>query len=377
MIASQNNIPKLRFPEFGDGWEIKKLGEIFKISAGGDIGIENVSEIKTNIYQYPIYANAEKRKGFYGYSDIYKIEENVVTVAGRGVNIGIAHARNHKFYPIVRLLVLKPTNQENIYFFEYQINNLNLLKESTGVPQLTAPQISGYSISFPSLPEQQKIATFLSTVDEKLQAIKKKKSLLETYKKGVMQKLFSQQIRFKDDDGNDFEDWEMMKLGEICKITIGEFVIKTKQNPNGKYPVFNGGKTYTGLYDEFNNEGNKIIISARGANAGFVNFQSEKYWAGNSCYSISVKDEKIYSIKYFFFYIKMFENRFLENQQAANIPSVSKKDTEMFEIEIPFLPEQIKIANFLTAIDEKITKVDFQIKQMELWKKGLLQQMFV
>lgn len=143
--------PKLRFSEFNEDWKDKELGNIFKITAGGDIGKENVSQIKNEIFKYPIYANAEKNKGFYGYSDIYKVVENVITVAGRGVNIGIAHARDHKFYPIVRLLVLIPKKNENIYFFEYQINRLNLFKESTGVPQLTAPQVSGYKVFYPQL----------------------------------------------------------------------------------------------------------------------------------------------------------------------------------------------------------------------------------
>jgi type I restriction enzyme S subunit len=107
MTASMN-VPQLRFPEFSGEWIEKKLGNIFKITAGGDIDKKNVSEIKNEIFQYPIYANAEKNKGFYGYSDLYKIDEGVITVAGRGVNLGIAHARNHKFYPIVRLLVLNP-----------------------------------------------------------------------------------------------------------------------------------------------------------------------------------------------------------------------------------------------------------------------------
>lgn len=191
-----------------------------------------------------------------------------------------------------------------------------------------------------------------------------------------MQKIFSQELRFKDDNGQDFPEWEEKKLGEMCSITIGEFVIKTKQNPNGKYPVYNGGKSLTGLYDDYNNDGNKIIISARGANAGFVNFAKERYWAGNSCYSIGLKNGNN-NIHYFYFYVKMYENRFLENQQAANIPSVSKKDAENFIIYLPSFPEQTKIANFLSAIGDKINHCGKEIEGIEQWKKGLLQGMFV
>ncbi|MDQ7046399.1 MAG: restriction endonuclease subunit S [Sulfurovum sp.] len=190
-------VPLLRFKEFSGDWEEKKLGDIFKISAGGDIKIENVNNIKTNEFKFPIYANAKKNKGFYGYSNIYKIDENVITVAGRGVNIGIAHIRKQKFYPIVRLLVLKPNKEVDIDFFEYQINQINIFIESTGVPQLTAPQISIYTISYPLTKEQQKIASFLTSIDTKIEQLTKKEKLLSTYKKGVMQKIFNQDIRFE------------------------------------------------------------------------------------------------------------------------------------------------------------------------------------
>src|SRR5690606_5569167 len=85
-----------------------------------------------------------------------------------------------------------------------------------------------------SYEEQQKIADFLTSVDEKIDRLKKKKQLLEQYKKGVMQKIFSQELRFRDEEGNDFPEWEIKNLGDIATITIGEFVIKTKQNENGK-----------------------------------------------------------------------------------------------------------------------------------------------
>lgn len=194
-------------------------------------------------------------------------------------------------------------------------------------------------------------------------------SLLITYKKGIMQKLFSQELRFSDESGNEFPEWDEKKLGEVTEITIGEFVIKTKQNPNGKYPVYNGGKSYTGFYDEFNNEGNKIIISARGANAGFVNFARSRYWAGNSCYSVSIIDNSKYDINYFYQFIKLYENNFIQNQQAANIPSVSKKDAENFIIQIPSIEEQLKISNFLSALDEKINAIQDDVEKTEVWNK--------
>lgn len=169
--------------------------------------------------------------------------------------------------------------------------------------------------------------------------------------------------------------WKAVKLGDIANISIGEFVIKTKQNPNSKYPVFNGGKNHTGYYSDYNNQGNKIVISARGAYAGFVNFVEDNFWAGNSCYSIEVIDPNEHLIKYLFYFIKQNEEEFLQNQQAANIPSVSKKDVETFHIAYPPLPEQKAIAQVLSTVDAAIHTTEKLIAQKELRKKWLMQQL--
>lgn len=154
-----------------------------------------------------------------------------------------------------------------------------------------------------------------------------------------------------------------------------EFVIKTKQNPNGKFPVYNGGKTETGYYDEYNNEGDKVIISARGANAGYVNYEKNRFWGGNSCYSIKILNGN--NTIFFFQQIKHFQRKFTDYQQAANIPSVSKKDVAVFKVSVPIKKEQQKIASFLSSIDKKIEITSTQLEKTREFKKGLLQQMFV
>ena len=389
-----NNIPTLRFPEFKDNWEMKKLGEITNWASGGtppkdndDYWNGNIPWISASSMRGTKYSDSELKITVEGLKKGSKLaKEGTLLILVRGsmlfnkIPIGIV-TKDVAFNQDVKSIVVNKESTSNYilqWFLSYESKIMNMVTGTgIGAGKLDLDELKKIELSFPTLPEQTKIANFLTAVDEKIQALKKKKSLLENYKKGLMQKLFSQTLRFKDEHGNDFANWEVKKLGEVCEITIGEFVIKTKQNPNGKYPVYNGGITPTGFYDDFNNEGNKIIISARGANAGFVNFQKEKYWAGNSCYSIDVLNKSNFRILFFYYFIKMFQNRFVENQQAANIPSVSKKDAELFEINLPCLAEQTKIANFLSSIDSKIGHCQTSIVNYERWKKGLLQRLFV
>ena len=169
--------------------------------------------------------------------------------------------------------------------------------------------------------------------------------------------------------------WEQRKLEDIADVSIGEFVIKSKQNDDAPYPVFNGGKECTGYYDEYNNEANKIVISARGANAGFVNIVEKRFWAGNSCYSISIKDEKMYHLYFLYQFIKFRESLFTEFQQAANIPSVSKKDVLFFSVEHPLFEEQNEIGNFYRDLDSLITLHQRKYDALKSMKKTILSKM--
>lgn len=122
----------------------------------------------------------------------------------------------------------------------------------------------------------------------------------------------------------------MEESGEVAIITIGAFVRKDKQNPDADYPVYNGGRTPTGYYEDFNNDGDKIIVSARGANAGFVNKSSTPYWAGNSCYSISVRSTEQLHWMYVYYYLKQSETKLTGIQQKGGIPAVSKNKWRTF-----------------------------------------------
>ncbi|PXH40052.1 restriction endonuclease subunit S [Klebsiella pneumoniae] len=163
---------------------------------------------------------------------------------------------------------------------------------------------------------------------------------------------------------------EWKSLGEVAIITIGAFVRKDKQNPDADYPVYNGGRTPTGYYEDFNNDGDKIIVSARGANAGFVNKSSAPYWAGNSCYSISVRSTEQLHWMYVYYYLKQSETKLTGIQQKGGIPAVSKKQMEDLLLPIPSKSEQVRIVTILDKFDTLTSSITEGLpREIELRQK--------
>ena len=169
------------------------------------------------------------------------------------------------------------------------------------------------------------------------------------------------------------------RIEDIADISIGEFVHKSKQSQDGRYPVYNGGTTNTGFYDDFNRTANKIIISARGANAGYVNRIFTNFWSGNSCYSIDVNASGI-DWNYVYFCLKNGEKKLLGEKQKGGIPAVSKKQVEQFRIPLPPLPVQQEIVRILDSFTELTAELNEKLaseltarrKQYEHYRDELL-----
>ena len=170
---------------------------------------------------------------------------------------------------------------------------------------------------------------------------------------------------------------EYATLGEVCKTSMGEFVRKDKQNPNGKYPVYNGGSTNTGYYDDYNTEANKVIISARGAGAGFINKIDTPFWAGNSCYVLSVIDTEKLNWVYLYYALKNQENSIINSQQkGGGVPAVSKKQVESLPIPLPPLPIQERIVEILDKFSRLSAELEAELelrkKQYDFYRNRLL-----
>ena len=410
MITSQNNIPKLRFPEFGDVWEVKKVGELCdSIVPGrnkptefnGEIpwittpDIEHNGVITFSKKGLNISRDEAKKVG----SKIVPINSIIISCVG---DLGLSAIAGKEIVINQQLHAFLPKEKIQNRFLLYQLNlqkkYMDKVATKTAVPYMNKDNCNSIPISFPTLPEQQKIATFLSTVDEKLQAVKKKKSLLETYKKGVMQKLFSQEIRFKNDEGDDFKDWEVKRLEEIGEFKNG--INKGKEDFGFGFPFINlmdvfGKPTISDLKLGLVNANEKELklYELKKGDVLFIRSSVKKSGVGetalvlndlkNTVFSgflIRFRDEKIkldLSFKKYCFANKQFRENLISLSTTSANTNINQESLNDLEVPIPPIPEQTKIGNFLSAIDEKINKVDAQIKQTEFWKKGLLQQMFV
>jgi type I restriction enzyme S subunit len=180
--------------ELSRTWEIKKLGEVCELSAGGDVPKDYFSEIQTEKYQIPIYANGEKNEGLYGYTTIAKIVKPSITVSARGT-IGFSVKRLEPFFPIVRLIVVSPIDLKKLSldFLDYALRKIDFKHSGSSIPQLTVPMIRDYEIPLPPLPEQKRIVAILDQAfaaidkakDNAEQNRQNAKELYESYLQGV------------------------------------------------------------------------------------------------------------------------------------------------------------------------------------------------
>lgn len=373
--------PMLRFKaddgsDFPD-WEEMTLGELFYISAGGDIDKNNCAVKQSKDYPYPIYANALVNGGLYGYTNYYKIDGDTFTVTGRG-DVGHAVARHCKYVPIVRLLVCRPNMDDDVDFFAEQINYTRIFTESTGVPQLTAPQLSKTKVKRPSLPEQHKIADLLSAVDDVISAQEAEVAAWEKRKKGVMQKLFSQEVRFKADDGSDFPDWEEKTLGDICMYE--------RQRSEGANFVGteNMLKDFGGVtFDNSNADGSGTLYRPGDTLMSNIRPYLKKAWLADRKGTCST-DVLVFhptSVEPGYLYWLIASDAFVRYVMSAakgsKMPRGDKKHIMEMPLLLPNKDEQRKIDDCLSSLNDVIIKAKNELAKWQELKKGLLQQMFV
>lgn len=403
------NVPSLRFPEFNGEWEVKKLGEVANFKVTNSFSRENlnyeIGKVK-NIHYGDIHTKfqtlfdiTKEEVPFINegisinkISDDFYCKEGDIVFADAsedlndvGKSVEIVNLNDEKLLSGLHTLLARPIKNTfklgfNGYLLKSNSIRMQIQKEAQGskVLSINVGRISNIQLTFPSLPEQQKIASFLTAVDEKLQALKQKKTLLEQYKKGVMQQIFSQELRFKDDNGNDFADWEERKVKDIFTVTRGNVLSMTlvneKQNDINMYPVYSSQTKNNGLSGYFSKYlfEDCITWTTDGAGAGDVNFRKGKFYCTNVCGVL--KSDKGYANIFVAEILNAISRKYVS---YVGNPKLMNNVMAEISISIPkSIEEQTKISNFLSAIDDKLNHCQEQISKLEVWKKGLLQGVF-
>lgn len=391
------SVPKLRFKEFDGDWSNKKIGNIAsKVGSGStprggaeaytDHGIIFIRSQNVNNDQLLLddvaYIPEETHVKMSG----SKVIANDILLNITGASIGRSCVVPHDFTEAnvnQHVCIIRTPNDDPIFVqsFLSSENGQNAIQSKQaggGREGLNFQAIRSIDFHFPpSKEEQAKIASFLSNVDEKISQLTQKHQLLSQYKQGMMQKLFSQQIRFKADDGSEFGEWVEWKFASCIDIFDNlRKPVSASERKVGFTPYYgaNGIQSYI---DGYTHEGEFILIAEDGANDLInypVQYVNGKIWVNNHAHVVSGK-QHIVDNKFLKYRLGSIDfTKYLVGGGRAKLNAGAMKEIAFL---LPCLEEQTKIANFLSEIDQKIEVMAQQIEQAKQWKKGLLQQMFV
>ena len=404
---ARRKVPELRFPEFHGDWKTDRADHFLvryvnPVDVQLDTEYEQIgirSHGKGIFHKEPVTGRELGNKRVYWVHpqaftvNIVFAWEQAVALTSDAEKGFIA---SHRF-----LMFLPKENRVDLKF----ILLFFLRKRGKSLLELASPGGAGRNktlgqdnfaelqITLPKKEEQEKIASFLETIDTRLTQLRRKHELLQTYKRGVMQKVFSQQIRFKRDDGKPFPDWENKKLGEVSK--------KPQYGLGASAISFDGKHKYlritdiddttrcfipnpltspdSGISPDYQLQENDLVFARTGASVGksylYNKEDGEVYFAG---YLIRFRITKANSrFVYYLTLTQQYSKWVLVNSMRSGQPGINAEEYSSFPCLIPHKEEQEKIVDFLTAIDKKIEAIAQQIDLTEQFKKGLLQKMFV
>lgn len=404
-MEKQTNIPRLRFPQFKESWGKHNLGEIATFSKGKGISKADIVEngkIECIRYGelYTTYGETiseVKSRTNVDEDDLVFSEANDVIIPASGetqIDIATASCVLREGIALGGDLNIIKT-QNNGVFLSYYLNSKKKLEiaslaQGISVVHLYSSQLSLLELNLPSISEQQKIALFLRSVDEGLRALKRKKELLERYQEGLLEKLFSKQLRFKDENGQSFPEWEMKTLGEVT------FKVDKKNKNREILPVFsisniNGFVPQSEQFEGVDSnergydislykiiENNTFAYNPARINVGSIGYSGTLGRVIVSSLYVCFKTTEVINDLFFNYYFDTthFKNSVLRNGEGGVRIYLFYENFSEITILLPSIEEQIKIADFLSAISSKINTAILEIEKTENWKRGLLQKMF-
>jgi len=399
-------ISKLRFPEFSDEWEEKKLVDMIekivdnrgKTPPIQDSGVPlvEVNAIGNKQIDYSRIKKYVSDKIFNEWFRVHLKKGDILfsTVGATAICSLYMNTQKSAIAQNIVGLRFKEDNPEFIFYLLTENKNNHKFKriEMGAVqPSVKVSQMIKIKFPVPSLPEQKKIAEFLTVVDEWIENLKAEKKSLESYKKGMMQKIFDRnlpagrQVRFKDKNGKEFPRWEEKKLGAIATINPGY------QRLPDKFIYIDLESVEKGILKQ-----EKVIEKSdapsraqRILQKNDILFQTVRPYQQNNLYFnkngkyvastgyAQIRTEENPMFLYQYLHIGSFLNKVLARCIGTSYPAINSNDLKSIKINLPHKKEQEKIAGFLTSLDKVIESKQQQITQAEHWKKGLMQVLFV
>lgn len=412
-----NKIPKIRFSEFNEEWKEKKLRNIFSIFNGfsflsedsvtngarwvkiSDVGISKMNE------KNPSFLPKEYKEKYKKF--ILREGDYVIALTRPILDGKLKIARINKIFneSLLNQRVGKICSNENINFVYAMLQRRGLIDKiekniaGSDPPNLSPEEIKNIKIYIPGLAEQEKIATFISSIDNKIEKLERKKELWEQYNKGMMQKIFSQNIKFKDENENEYPEWEEKNLGKIGQ-TFNGLTGKTKEDFGQGKPYI----TYKSIFDSSKINLNRvefvyidekenqdrvqygdIFFTTSSETPNEVGMASvllddiKECYLNSFCFGFRLMNISEILPNFMRFYLRSekIRDEISKLSQGSTRYNLSKIELMKLNLNIPNPLEQIKIADLLSSIDSKIEMVDKELIGMKEFKKGLLQQMFV
>ncbi|HGN7192674.1 TPA: restriction endonuclease subunit S [Staphylococcus aureus] len=389
--TQKKNVPELRFPGFEGEWEEKKLESIIKVNSGKDYKHLDKGDI-------PIYGT-----GGYMTSVSEPLSEIDAVGIGRKGTINKPYLLEAPFWTVDTLFYCTPKKETDILFILSLFRKINwkVYDESTGVPSLSKQTINKINRFVPTNKEQQKIGKFFSKLDRQIELQEQKLELLQQQKKGYMQKIFSQELRFKDENGNDYPEWENVMLQKVLKdktegIKRGPFggALKKDIFVESGYAVY---EQRNAIYDisnfryyinenkykemqSFSVQPNDIIMSCSGT-IGRLALIPHNYTKGIINQAL-IRFRTNHKIRSEFFLIFMRSNQMQRKILEANPGSaitnlVPVKELKLIPFPLPVKFEQDKISQFIHIINRRIEQSEKKIESLKNRKQGFLQKLFV
>lgn len=413
------NTPKLRFKEFNEEWVKLKIEDVVDV-IDGDRGENYPKESEFSDDGYCLFLNAKnvtkngfdfkEKKFITEFKDKKlrngKLELNDLVLTTRGTIGNIAYYTSSIPYKYIRInsgmVVLKSKcifhgflySYVKSHYFEKQVMQTCY---GSAQPQLTVKGINNFKVAIPSIEEQEKIASFFSLIDKKIELQTEKVEELKNYKKGIMQKIFSQELRFKDENGNEYPKWKLGKLGDYLINKGGtalEKYVGDKGTHNfisiGNYSV-DGNYIDTGQRISLNDKTQEKLLNKN----DLVMVLNDKTASGDLIGSTILIDEDnkyIYNQRserlicnsniypdfcWILLNSEMFRRKVFSLAQGGTQIYVNFSSVKNLEIELPHLKEQEKIIHFIFNINTKLNKEQEKLEYLNQYKKGLLQQMFI